>query len=96
MVAWLASVAEEAFSIFCISSFALVSGLTSVRCGTFFHQNLYGLVVVVVMIIIIIMFIIIIIIIIIIRHQLGLDRPVSASSNNLFEGLPSRLSPFGP
>jgi uncharacterized RDD family membrane protein YckC len=36
-----------------------------------------------------------IIIIIIIRHQLDLDRPVSASSNNLFEGLPRRLLPFG-
>ena len=40
------------------------------------------------------MVIIIIIIIIIIRHQLGLDRPVSASSNGLFKGLPSRLRPF--
>jgi hypothetical protein len=37
----------------------------------------------------------IIIIIIIIRQELGLDRPVSASSNSLFEGLPSRLRPFG-
>jgi hypothetical protein len=37
---------------------------------------------------------IIIIIIIIIRHQLFLDRPVSASSNSLFKGLPSRLRPF--
>jgi hypothetical protein len=35
------------------------------------------------------------VIIIIIRHQLGLDRPVSASSNSLFEDLPSRLRPFG-
>ena len=34
--------------------------------------------------------------IIIIRHELGLDRPVSASSNSLFKGLPSRLRPFGP
>ena len=40
-------------------------------------------------------YIIIIIIIIILRHQLGLDRPVSASSNSLFKGLPSRLRPFG-
>ena len=30
----------------------------------------------------------------IIRHQLGLDRPVPASSNSLFKGLPSRLRPF--
>jgi len=35
-----------------------------------------------------------IIIIIIIRHELGPDRPVSASSNILFKGLPSRLCPF--
>ena len=35
------------------------------------------------------------IIIIIIRHQLGLNRPVSASSNSLYKGLPSRLRPFG-
>ena len=27
--------------------------------------------------------------------QLGLDRPVSASSNSLFKGLPNRLRPFG-
>jgi len=39
--------------------------------------------------------VIISIIIIIIRHQLGLNRPVSASSNSLFKGLPSRLRPFG-
>jgi len=31
----------------------------------------------------------------IIRHQLGLDRPVSASSNSPFKGLPSRRRPFG-
>jgi hypothetical protein len=37
----------------------------------------------------------IIIIIIIIRHQLDLGRPVSASSDCLFKGLPSRLRPFG-
>ena len=37
----------------------------------------------------------IIIIIIVLRHELGLDRPVSASSNSLFKGLPSRLRPFG-
>jgi len=36
----------------------------------------------------------IVIIIIIIRHQLGLDRPVSASSNSVFKGLPSCLRPF--
>ena len=36
-----------------------------------------------------------IIIIIILRHELGFDRPVSASSNSLFKGLPSRLRPFG-
>jgi len=34
------------------------------------------------------------IIIIIIRYELGLNRPVWASSNSLFEGLPSRLRPF--
>ena len=31
-----------------------------------------------------------------IRHQSDPDRPVSASSNNLSKGLPSRLRPFGP
>jgi len=34
-------------------------------------------------------------IIIIIRHQLDLGRPVSASFDSLFTGLPSRLRPFG-
>jgi hypothetical protein len=34
------------------------------------------------------------IIIIIIRNVLGLDRPVSASSNSLFEGLPNILHPI--
>ena len=29
------------------------------------------------------------------RHELGLSRPVSASSNNLFKALPNRLRPFG-
>jgi hypothetical protein len=43
----------------------------------------------------VIIIIIIIIITIIIRHELGLDRPVSASSNSLFKGLPSRLRPIG-
>jgi len=38
---------------------------------------------------------IIITIIIIIRHELDLDRPVSAWSNSLFKGLPSRHCPFG-
>jgi len=38
--------------------------------------------------------IIIIIINIIIRHELGLDGPVSASFNSLFKGLPSRLLPL--
>jgi len=33
-----------------------------------------------------------IIIIIIIRHQLDLDRPVSAYSDSLFEGLPVHLA----
>jgi len=32
---------------------------------------------------------------IIIRHELDLDRLVSASSNGLFKGLPSRLCSFG-
>ena len=31
----------------------------------------------------------------IIRHELSLDRPVSASSNSLFKGHPSRLRQFG-
>ena len=31
----------------------------------------------------------------IIHHQLGLDKPVAASSNSLFKGIPSRLRPFG-
>jgi len=35
-------------------------------------------------------------IIIIIRHELGLDKPISASSISLFEGLPRLLLPFGP
>ena len=42
----------------------------------------------------IILIIIIIIIIIIVRHELDLDGPVSASSNSLFKGLPSRLRRF--
>jgi hypothetical protein len=46
------------------------------------------------MMMIIIMIINVIIGIIIIPHQSGLDRPVSASSNCLFKGLPSRLRPF--
>jgi len=33
--------------------------------------------------------------IIIICHVLGLNRPVSVSSNSLFEGLPNRLRPLG-
>jgi hypothetical protein len=33
--------------------------------------------------------------IIIIRHVLGLNRHVSASSNSLFKDLPRRLRPFG-
>ena len=36
-----------------------------------------------------------IIIIIIIRHQLGLDKPVSAPSNDLIKGLPNLHCPFG-
>jgi hypothetical protein len=39
--------------------------------------------------------IIIIIIIFIIRHQLGLDRPDSASSSSLFQDLSNRLRPLG-
>jgi hypothetical protein len=34
-------------------------------------------------------------IVIIIRHELGFDGPISAPSNILFQGLPSRLRPFG-
>jgi len=37
----------------------------------------------------------IIIIIIIIYNELGLDRPVSTSSNSLFKGLLNHLCPFG-
>jgi hypothetical protein len=37
-----------------------------------------------------------VLLIIIIHHVLGLNRPVSAWSNSLFKGLPSRLRPFGP
>ena len=37
----------------------------------------------------------IIVIIIIIRHELGVDRHVSAWSNSIFKGLPSRLRLFG-
>jgi hypothetical protein len=43
----------------------------------------------------IIIIIIIIIIIFIILREFGLARPVLASSNSLFKGLPSRLRPFG-
>jgi len=32
---------------------------------------------------------------IIIRHELGLEIPVSTSSNSLFIVIPSRLRPFG-
>jgi hypothetical protein len=39
--------------------------------------------------------IIIIIVIIIICHELGLVRPDSSSTDNLFKGLPCRLRPFG-
>ena len=39
--------------------------------------------------------IVIITIIIKIRHELGVNSPVSVSSNSLFKGLPSRLRPFG-
>jgi hypothetical protein len=35
------------------------------------------------------------IIVIVTRHQLDLDRPVSASSNYLFKRLPRRLNLFG-
>jgi hypothetical protein len=41
----------------------------------------------IIIIIIIIIIIVVVIIIIIISDQLGLDRPVSASSNGLFKGL---------
>jgi len=34
-------------------------------------------------------------IVIIIRHELGLDRLISATSNSPFEDLPSRLLPLG-
>jgi NADH:ubiquinone oxidoreductase subunit 3 (subunit A) len=43
---------------------------------------------------IVIIIIIITIIIITIRHQLDLDRPVTASYNSPFRGLPRRLRPF--
>jgi len=42
------------------------------------------------------MAIVTIMITIITRHELGLNRPVSASSNSLFKGLQSHLRPFGP
>jgi len=45
--------------------------------------------------VIIVIIIFIIIITIIIRHQLGRNRPVSASSVGVFKGLPSRLRPLG-
>jgi hypothetical protein len=35
-----------------------------------------------------------IIVVIIIRHEVGFDRLVSASSTSRFKGLPSRLRPF--
>ena len=98
VVAYLTSVAEEAISIFCAYSFALASGLPGVRFGRLFYQNFYGVVVVFIMIMIminiIVLIIIIIIIIIIIRHEFGLDRPVSASSDKLFKSLRSRRLPF--
>jgi hypothetical protein len=34
-------------------------------------------------------------VVIVVYHELGLNRPVSASSNSLFKGLPSRLRQFG-
>jgi len=40
-------------------------------------------------------FVAVIAIIIYIHHELGLDRPVSASSDGLFQGLQSRLRSFG-
>jgi len=47
------------------------------------------------LVMVLIMIIIIVIIIIIIIHELGLHRPVLASSDCLFKGLPSRPCPFG-
>ena len=35
-----------------------------------------------------------IIVVVIIRHEVGLDRLVSASSTSRFKGLPRRLRPF--
>ena len=51
-------------------------------------------IIIIIIIIIIVIGIIIIIIIIIIRHELGSDRPVSASSNILFQALRSNLRSF--
>ena len=37
----------------------------------------------------------VVVVVIIVRHQVGRDSRVSASSNNLFKGLPIRLRPTG-
>jgi len=46
-------------------------------------------------VVVMVMMMMMIIIIIIIRHELGLDRPISASTNSLFKRLPIGLRPFG-
>jgi hypothetical protein len=56
----------------------------------------YPLFIIIIIIIIIIIFFFLFFSIAIIRHELGLDIPVSASSNSLFQGLSSRLRPFDP
>jgi hypothetical protein len=53
------------------------------------------IIIIIVVVVVVVVVIIIIIIIIIIYQQLGLNRPVSALSNSLFIGLPSRLRAFG-
>ena len=42
-----------------------------------------------------IILILLLLLLLVIRHELGFDRPVSGSSNSLFQSLPSRLRTFG-
>ena len=54
-----------------------------------------SIIIIIVVVVVVVVVVIIIIIIIIIPHELNLGRPVSASYNSLFKGLPFRLFPFG-
>jgi hypothetical protein len=70
-------------------------GTDKVRCRKYDRIGEKGtIIIILIIIIIIITTTTTTIIIIIIRHKLGLDRLVSASSNILFQGLPSCLHLF--